>query len=182
MEEIKKRSAGRTRVYKRHARISWLFSILIAAFVAAFTFFVWLTPVRVSGESMAPNLKNGEVVLVDRLAKYFTAPKRGDVVLFSDDGEYLLKRIVAVGGETVEIVSGEVFIGSRPLEELGYAVSAGGDFAPMLVRDQHVFVLSDNRLALQDSRDADIGAVPLENVSGVLRFRVFPIERFTFFY
>ena len=181
MDEIR-RSAGKNRVYRRQARLGWLFSLAVAALSVLFIFGVWLTPVRVYGESMSPALADGEIVLCDRLAKYFVEPARGDVVLFSHGGELLLKRIVSTGNETVEVVNGGVYINSRPLDERGYTVSGGGDSYPLDVPAHCAFILSDNRSALLDSRDADIGAIPMENVLGVLRFRIFPLAKFTFYY
>lgn len=183
MEVRVRRSAGRAREYKKHTLLGWVFSLTISALVLAFVFGVWLTPVRVSGASMAPQLTDGEIVFADRLAKYLTAPKRGDVVLFTDkNGDLLLKRIVALEGETVEIVGGDVYIDSCPLDERGYAVAKDGTLAPTAVPEDHVFVLGDDRTDLYDSRSANVGCVPMKSIAGVLRFRVYPVEKFTFYY
>lgn len=183
MEVRVRRSAGRAREYKKHTLLGWVFSLTISALVLAFVFGVWLTPVRVSGASMAPQLRDGEIVFADRLAKYLTAPKRGDVVLFTDkNGDLLLKRIIALGGETVEIVGGDVYIDSCPLDERGYAVVKDGSLAPTVVPEDHVFVLGDDRTDLYDSRSSGVGCVPAGDIAGVLRFRVYPVEKFTFYY
>lgn len=177
-----KRSDGKAKTYQRQALLGWVFSFAVAAAVVWFLFFVWMTPVKISGASMEPGILNGEVVLIDRLAKYFKEPGRGDVVLIEHDGELLVKRIVALGSETVEIVGGEVYIDSRPLEELGYTVNAVGDLSPTYVPDGSVFLLGDNRAVLRDSRNAEIGPVSLDDVAGVLRFRIYPMEKVTFYY
>ena len=183
MEVRARRSAGRAREYKKHTLLGWVFSLTIAALVLAFVFGVWLTPVRVSGASMTPLLRDGEIVFADRLAKYLTAPKRGDVVLFTDkNGDLLLKRIVALGGETVEIVGGDVYIDSCPLDERGYSVAGAGSFEPAAVPEDTVFVLGDDRTDLYDSRASSVGCVPAGDIVGVLRFRIYPVEKFTFFY
>ena len=183
MEVRVRRSAGRAREYKKHTLLGWVFSLTVSALVLAFVFGVWLTPVRVSGASMAPQLRDGEIVFADRLAKYLTAPKRGDVVLFTDkNGDLLLKRIVALGGETVEIVGGDVYIDSCPLDERGYSVVGAGSFEPAAVPEDTVFVLGDDRTDLYDSRASGVGCVPMGDIVGVLRFRIYPVEKVTFYY
>ena len=96
----------------------------------------------------------------------------------------LLKRIVALPGETVDIAQGRVYIDGRPLEESAYAVNfeQGGDMAATVVPEGKVFVLSDNRAESYDSRSPQIGCVTYEKIEGVLRFRILPTSRIAFYY
>lgn len=175
------RSEGREQTYRNARRLGWLFSALVALFALCVVFFMWLVPVRVVDESMSPALLSGEVVLCDRMAKFVNAPERGDVILFQTPDGVFLKRIVGLPGESVELVNGHVFIDSRPLDESEYVTVYAGDMAPLAVPEGSLFVLGDNREQMYDSRLESVGCIPFEQIEGILRVRVSPIEKLTFF-
>ena len=177
----RRRSEGRARVYQNARRIGWLFSVLVTAAVLCLVFFVWLVPVRISDSSMAPALESGEAVLCDRFGKYLQTPERGDIVLFRTGDGLFIKRIVGMPGETVELVEGRVFINSIPLDESSYSVNYVGDMPALQVPAGSVFVLGDNREEMYDSRVASVGCIPFENIQAVLRLRVSPFTRITYF-
>lgn len=178
---MRRRSEGRARTYRNARRIGWLFSVLVTIAVLCLVFFVWLAPIRIVDESMAPALNSGEMVLCDRIAKYVRMPERGDIVLFSTDDGLFIKRIVGMPGETVEIVAGHVFINSIPLDESSYVVNYVGDLPPVDVPAGSVFLLGDNRDEMYDSRLSSVGCVPLDRIQAVLRLRVSPFSRITYF-
>lgn len=177
----RRRSEGRARAYENARRIGWLFSLLVTAAVLCLVFFVWLFPVRIEDESMAPALQTGEAVLCDRFGKFLRMPERGDIVLFQTQDGLFLKRIVGMPGETVELVAGHVFINSIPLDESSYDVNYVGDMAPVEVPAGCVFLLGDNREEMYDSRLASVGCVPFDRIEGTLRLRVSPANRITYF-
>lgn len=183
MSETRKRrrTEGRARTYRNARRIGWLFSILVSIAVLGLVFFVWLAPLRIVDESMAPTLNSGEMVLCDRLAKFMRMPERGDIVLFSTDDGLFIKRIVGMPGETIELVEGRIFINSIPLDESSYAVNYVGDMPPVDVPAGSVFVLGDNRQEMYDSRLESVGSIPFERIQGVLRLRIAPFGRIAFF-
>ena len=185
METVRRyRSEGRARFYRRHSFFSWLFSALIAVLVLSILLLVWFKPLRVADASMEPLLYQGEAVLADRLGKFIKLPGRGDVVLFADpQGNLLLKRIIALAGERVEIVSGQVYIDSQPLDESAYGAQLFPEnMEPVTVPQGSVFLMGDNRAYVRDSRSQDIGCVAFEELAGVLRFRIFPAGKITFYY
>jgi signal peptidase I len=177
----RRRSDGRAREYQNARRIGWLFSLLVTAAVLCLVFFIWLFPMRVSDESMAPALSGGETVLCDRLSKFLRMPERGDIVLFRTGDGYFIKRIVGMPGETVELAGGHVFINSIPLDESSYGVNYVGDMAPVEVPAGCVFVLGDNREEMYDSRLDTVGCISFDRILGVLRLRVSPFGRITYF-
>lgn len=182
METVRKRrTEGREAVYRGARRLAWLFSLLVAAGILCLIFLVWLFPTRIEGASMNPALEEGEVVLCDRFAKYWKAPERGDMILFETADGLFIKRIVALPGETVEIVDGHVFIDSCPLDEDAYVNNCVGDMEPVFVPAGCYFVLGDNRAEIYDSRLASIGCIDRADIKGVLRLRVAPLARFTYF-
>lgn len=177
----RRRSEGRTKTYQNARRIGWLFSVLVTIAVLCLVFFVWLFPLRVVDESMASELTSGEVVLCDRAGKFVRMPERGDIVVFSTDDGIFIKRIVGMPGETIELVDGHVFINSIPLDESSYSVNYVGDMDPVEIPAGSVFLLGDNRAEMYDSRLASVGSVPFDHILGVLRLRVSPFTRITYF-
>jgi signal peptidase I len=137
-------------------------------------------PFRIPSESMEPTLAPGDQALVDKLAyRGSAAPHRGDLVAFHAPrtGEVLLKRVVAVGGDTVGIEDGRLVVDGRMVRE-PYTDPDAIDsvwFGPVRVRPGTVFVLGDNRANSDDSRD--FGAVPEDRVIGRAVARVWPPAR-----
>jgi signal peptidase I len=122
--------------------------------------------VRVDGFSMTPTLQNGEYILINRLAYKTGQPARGDIIVFSlpaDNGQDLIKRVIGLPGETVNINNGSVSINGVKLQET-YIAQDPLYYGEWTVPDGYLFVLGDNR---NDSRDShQWGLLPLENVIG----------------
>ena len=115
----------------------------------------------------------------DGLLELFGAPRRGDIVYFQGPGSdrrHLIKRVIGLPGEEVEIRGGAVFINGQQLPE-PYVVhkSTDSEEAVRLLLDEY-WVLGDNRLASTDSRTW--GPVPRENIGGRVWFSYWPIGGF----
>lgn len=144
-----------------------LIAILINLFLAQ--------PTRVHGQSMEPNLHTDQRLVVEKVSYRLHGPRRGDVVVFSapqQSEELLIKRIIGLPGETVEIRDGEVYINGASLDEPYLDQETRGRLEPMAVPPLHVFVLGDNRSFSNDSRTFD--AVPIENILGRAWFSYWP--------
>ena len=177
----RRRSDGRARTYQSARRLGWLFSILVTIALLCLVFFIWLAPLKIVDESMSPELNSGEMVLCDRIGKYISLPERGDIVLFSTADGIFIKRIIALPGETVELVEGHVFINSIPLDESSYSVNYVGDMPPLEVPSGSVFLLGDNREEMYDSRLSSVGCIPYDRIQAVLRLRISPFAKITYF-
>ncbi|MDR1619253.1 MAG: signal peptidase I [Clostridiales bacterium] len=172
------RAAGKKLEYRMQSLLAWVFILLQALLVLVILFAFVLAPTRVNGSSMEPTLKEGDVLLIDKVSLFFRTPVRGSMVIFSHPvtGDELIKRIVALPGETIEIDRGAVYINGRYLDESMYMPAAGVDFEAFEVPLGCVFVLGDDRAQSLDSRDAGIGSVPIDEIDGRVRFRVSPFS------
>lgn len=123
-----------------------LLALLISHFVAQGTY--------VEGQSMEPNLHNEQRLIVEKLSYHLHPPRRGDIVVinveFSDVP--LIKRVIGLPGETVEVHDGRVFIDGQPLDEPYLPTLFMRDYGPAQVPPEYIFVMGDNRGASNDSR------------------------------
>lgn len=142
--------------------------VLVAAVVLVALVVTALEPLRVTSESMSPTLGTGDQVLVDKLTGHWRAPAVGDVVVFRDPvGERLVvKRVVALAGQSVALEDGELVVDSTVRHEPQVDVSRIDStyFGPVTVPPDAVFVLGDNRAESIDSRT--YGAVPVDDLVG----------------
>lgn len=130
-------------------------------------------PVRVSGISMVPTLEKGQVTLVDKRDR---DPARGDLITFRSpaDGSKMLKRVVGVGGDVVDIRDAILFVNGVEVPEpyVDHAAIDAVYYGPVTVSDGAVLVMGDAREDSIDSRT--YGEVPLDDVTGTVLFRLLP--------
>jgi len=122
---------------------------------------------QVDGSSMLPSFENGQRVLVIKAAYWFGEPNRGDVIIFhseNNSGENLIKRVIGLPGETVEVKNGLVYIDGAPLDEPYIAEAPSQDYASTLIPDGYYFVMGDNRNHSNDSRSW--GPLPERDIIG----------------
>lgn len=118
-----------------------------------------LEPIYVASPSMEPTLRTGTMLVLDKLTLRLRAPRRGDVLSFRSPVEAhdLLKRVVALPGETVEVREKVVFINGSILDEPYVVYSRAGErlegdnIGPLIVPQDGLFVLGDNRDESNDS-------------------------------
>lgn len=147
-------------------------------------FVVQVTEVR--QRSMEPTLFQSDRVLVSKVDYRIGSPSAGDIIVFNppvDSTIPYVKRVVAVGGDTVDLREGRLFVNGR-VADFPEAVGASQPQAPRItyplrVPDGSVWTMGDNRLASSDSRS--FGAVPVENIIGKVTIRFWPLDRFRFF-
>ena len=140
-----------------------------------------------AGDAMSPAIENGEVVLVDRLIVDMKTPSRGTVVAFRPDGNrevhLLIRRIVGLPGETIQIKDGTVYINGKEqkkhihVSEIKDAGIASDEIK--LGKDEY-FVLGDNEESGEDSRSETVGVVKADEIYGKVWFNVSSGEHFGF--
>ena len=161
----------------------WLQCIVMAIVICVLFFSFIVRLVDVVGSSMYPTLENGDKILVSNL---FYTPKQGDIVVFRKDEyreEPLVKRIIAVEGQTVDIdfERGIVYVDGEPLDEPYIAEPATDPenfIGPVEVPEGCIFVMGDNRNGSWDSRDEKVGAIDVRYVIGKVIFRFSPLSSF----
>jgi signal peptidase I len=167
----------RQRRRRRHPGLDWLFIAVAAVGVAFVVRLVVVQQFDVEGESMLGTLHSGDRVMVNKLSYVAHDPRHGDVVVLKDikarvEVRDLIKRVVALPGETIEYRDCQLLIDGRTVDEpyLDPAVvgpdGCGVSQAPVEVEPDHVFVMGDNRSASLDSRTAAIGQIPFDHLIG----------------
>ena len=165
----------------------WSLQIALVCFLAFVCVWYFGKRVSVIGDSMNPELKNGNVTLLSRAAYSVGAPKRGDVVAFKPNGNenshYYVKRIIGLPGETISIEDGKIKVDGRfikerydttSIEELGMLEE------PITLKKSEYFVLGDDRQNSEDSRNPEIGAIKRKHIDGKVWFVLSPGKTFGF--
>lgn len=138
-----------------------LLTLLLAVVLAAVIRWAVAEPRYIPSGSMLPTLQLGDRLVVEKISHYWRDWQRGDIVVFApppalvslgyNPDNVLIKRVVALPGETVEVKEGRVWVNGAPLAEPYGATLAEYTWGPAVVPPGCVFVLGDNRNASNDS-------------------------------
>jgi signal peptidase I len=167
----------------RKAGVAELILTAVVAFVLVFGFVrpYVVEAYRIPTESMVPTLEVGERVLANKFVYRFTEPERRDIVVFDsideDDDQTLIKRVVGVAGDEIQVQGGVLYVNGEEQEEpyLNDADQPQGIYGPTVVPEGHIFVMGDNRGNSADSRV--FGPLPLENLKGEAFMRFWPVSK-----
>ncbi|MCB0211870.1 MAG: signal peptidase I, partial [Anaerolineae bacterium] len=120
--------------------------VLASAIALALNFFI-MQVTYVHGKSMEPNLHTDQRLMIEKISYHFLAPQRGDVVVITIEQSPLplIKRVVGLPGEVIQIENNQVFINARPLDEPYLDAITQSDYGPVKIAPGHIFVLGDNR-------------------------------------
>lgn len=161
---------------------SWLKSLIVAVILALVIRHFLLAFYVVDGNSMLPTLQDGQMVAVNKISYRFSGPKHGDVVVFKKEGEaglsedrVFIKRIIALPGDIIEIRAGDVYLNGQIAEEKYIDAKIQGDFGPLFIQENLVFVMGDNRHPDGSWDSRRFGPVPLDTILGRADIIIFPI-------
>lgn len=150
--------------------------LVVVAATAVLISNLLLPILRIYGSSMTPTLVNGNIVAAVRNGTY----QRGDIIAFYYNNKILVKRVVGMPGEWVDMDdSGNVTIDGEPLEEPYLTEKALGECdieLPYQVPEGRYFVMGDHRSVSSDSRSSQVGCVSEEQIVGKLLFRLWPLD------
>jgi len=159
-----------------HIAIAILLAVLIVTYVGQRTI--------VHEISMEPTLSDGDNIIVEKLSHRFGKLKRGDIIVFKSpqDKRELVKRLVAVEGDTVEIkdgkvyVNGEMFLIGDPEDEPYTPPALDPEQNKITIPEGYIYVLGDNRPYSLDS--TELGPIEKSRITGKAIFRVYPFNKF----
>lgn len=165
------------REYLEALVVSVILALLIITFIAQ--------SFLVEGSSMEPSLHHGQRLMVEKVSYKFREPQRGEVVIFKYPGDRrrkFIKRVIGVPGDEILIKNGYLHINGVRLEEdyingPTYGTYSAPSYGPVLVPEDHYFVLGDNRRNSDDSRYPDVGFVPKKDFVGKALFIYWPLTQ-----
>lgn len=153
------------------------FKVLVGVVVLSITFTLTRTYgyrfYKVDGRSMYPTLGDKSVIWVNCWYHRINGLSRGDMVVLKDnDGFYVVKRVIALPGETIRLDNGVVLINEHPLMEHYlprnvFTSSSKMEERPLKLKEDEYFIMGDNRLTSIDSRE--YGPVKLSSIIGTVR-------------
>jgi signal peptidase I len=152
-------------------------TLVVFAAVAVLLATLLFPTVQVQRGSMSPTLRDSEYLILVTAGRV----KRGDIIAFHLGNQTLLKRVIAVAGESVNIeADGTVYVDGELLDEPYLQAKSFGECdirLPFQVQDNQFFVMGDNRAASMDSRLVDFGTVRKEDIIGKTLARIWPVNR-----
>ena len=178
--------------------------LILIAFVLALLIKTFLVQAfYIPSASMVPTLEVGDRVLVNKLVYDFGVPQRNDVIVFEDPNapeiergffedvwhwlteglgfateaeQDFIKRVIAIPGDEIEIKEGEVFINGEPMEDAPGVQRDTTNFSPITIKEDHVFVMGDNRANSSDSRSI-LNQIPYDKIVGKAFVLLWPPSR-----
>ena len=175
--EAELKRAKYQREYRKLLR-NTISSLIVVAAIAVLVSMLFLPVLRVTGTSMTPTLQNDELVVCRKRGTF----QSGDIIAVYFNNKILLKRVIGVAGDIIDIDdSGTVYVNGEALEEPYLNEKALGECdieLPYQVPDERVFVMGDHRSTSVDSRSTAVGCVAEEAVVGKVILRVWPVKQF----
>ena len=170
----------RLRYQRRYSKTlkSTIAVLIVVAAMAVLVATLWMPVLRIYGTSMAPTLKDGQIVVTVKSSSF----EQGDIVAFYQGNKLLIKRFIAGPADWVDIdADGNVSVNGETLDEPYIAEKAYGETnieLPYQVPDNRYFLMGDNRDVSFDSRNTAVGSVSDEQVVGKVVFRIWPLSEF----
>lgn len=168
----------RERYKKRYRRVlrSTVYALIVTAAVSVLVATLWLPILRITGSSMAPTLNDGSIVVSLKGGKY----SEGDLISFYVGNKILIKRVIALPGQWVNIdKDGNVYVDNKLLDEPYLQEKAFGECditLPYQVPDGQYFVMGDHRSTSMDSRSSIVGCISDEQIVGRIVLCLWPFS------
>lgn len=178
-EEIE-RELDRVKYKERYGKTlrSTVYALITVAAVAVLIATLLLPVLQIYGSSMTPTLHDGELVVSIKTSKW----EKGEVIAFYYNNKILVKRVIALAGEWVELDDeGNLYIDGELQQEPYLQEKALGECdieMPYQVPEGRVFVMGDYRAVSVDSRSTAVGCVAEEQIVGKLVFKIWPLNHF----
>ena len=169
----------RRRAYNKALR-GTVYVLTIVAAVAVLVATLILPVLQIEGSSMEPTLSNGDIVLLTKTTRF----ERGDLCGFTWNNKLLIKRVIGLPGDWIEIdADGNIYLNAEKLDEPYVQQLALGECDlefPYQVPQEQYFVVGDMRESSIDSRNTLIGCIPKDQIVGKVFFRIWPFKNIRF--
>jgi len=151
----------------------YLVIIVIVIIIKAF----FVSPIRVSGDSMDSTLKNNDVMILNKIGYRLNGVKRFDFVVVDYNGRYLIKRVIGLPGDTLKVINNKLFINEEYVDEpyLDKDTVTMTFFIEEKIPDGEYFLMGDNRGSSLDSRE--LGTFSEDEILGIASYTIFPFNR-----
>ena len=181
VEEVKSELRNeRNKIRYRRVLKNAVYALIIVAAIAVLIATLVLPVLQISGTSMEPTLNNGEIVVLVKTSKL----ERGDLCGFSYSNKILIKRVIGLPGDIIEIdTEGTVYINGAAIDEPYTKDKSLGECDlefPYTVPENEYFLMGDQRESSIDSRSTVIGCIERDQILGKLFFRIWPFSEFSF--
>lgn len=150
--------------------LPYVLIIIITLLIKAYI----VTPINVVGTSMYPTLKNKDVMILNKYIYKFKDIKRYDIVVIKTKKEYIIKRVIALPGESIYSKNNQIYINGKKIKEK-FSHSETKEFDEIKVPKNQYFVLGDNREVSIDSRY--YGTFKKNEIKGKTKLIIFPFKR-----
>ena len=176
MDELRHSRMQRKKEYRRRETRGWVFSLVIAIVIALTLRFFVFEFIRVDGRSMEPTLYSDEYVFMEKVTYWFREPELGDIIICDFPGrtETFVKRVIGEEGDVLEITDGILYINGEANYDY-FSDYIDSVMAPVVVPEDSVFVMGDNRNNSSDSRV--VGAITYDKILGKAVFVLWPLDQ-----
>ena len=178
--ETERKRYRRQKAYNKALR-GTVYVLTIVAAVAVLIATLILPVLQIEGTSMEPTLSNGDIVLLTKTTRF----DRGDLCGFTWNNKLLIKRVIGLPGDWVEIdTNGTIYLNGDKLDEPYVQQMALGECDlefPFQVPQEQYFVVGDMRESSVDSRNSLIGCIAKDQIVGKVFFRIWPFKHIRFF-
>ena len=178
--ETERKRYRRQKAYNKALR-GTVYVLTIVAAVAVLIATLILPVLQIEGTSMEPTLSNGDIVLLTKTPRF----DRGDLCGFTWNNKLLIKRVIGLPGDWIEIdTDGSIYLNGQKLDEPYVQQKSFGECDlefPFQVPQEQYFVVGDMRESSIDSRNTLIGCIPKDQIVGKVFFRVWPLKNIRFF-
>lgn len=165
--EIKNKEENKTVKFFKEL-IPYVIIFIVVVLIRTYLF----TPIIVSGPSMQPTLDGGELMILNKLDDKY---ERFDVVVVDIGSEDIIKRIIAMPGESISCENGIIYVNGRKQDE-SYSKGITNDFEKVILAEDEYFVMGDNREDSKDSRH--LGPIKKDKIKGTTKLVLFPFSDF----